>query len=89
MILRWKKKETQLPLIAIVFFLIVLCTIFYNEPRTTPILKSECWESKGGAGLCRQGDGGVMSKSVQCICFTATLRVPTTLSVLRSGLRWI
>lgn len=35
------KKKTQLPLIAIVFFLFVLCTIFYNERRFQEIHRKE------------------------------------------------
>ncbi|MFS7997321.1 putative PMR5 domain, PC-Esterase [Helianthus anomalus] len=41
MIQRCHKKKTQLPLIAIVFFLFVLCTIFYNERRFQEIHRHE------------------------------------------------
>ncbi|KAD3067641.1 hypothetical protein R6Q59_018343 [Mikania micrantha] len=41
MIQRWHKKKTHLPFIAIVFFLFVLCTIFYNERRFQEIHRKE------------------------------------------------
>ncbi|CAH1432965.1 unnamed protein product [Lactuca virosa] len=41
MIQRWHKKKTQLPLIALVCFLFVFCTIFFNERRFQEIHRKE------------------------------------------------